>query len=149
MGKSQQSFNKKEREKKRQKKRENKLKRKEERKENRGSGELDDMMAYVDEYGNLTDIPPDPSQKKKINVKDIEIGTPKLEKSIKETNYEGTVSFFDESKGYGFINDANSSNQYFVHKTGLIDIIEDNDKVSFELEKGLKGMNAINVKKVN
>lgn len=148
MAKSQQSFNKKEREKKRQKKRKEKLKRKDERKENKETGKLDDMIAYVDEAGNITDTPPDPNQKRKVNAKEIEISVPKLDKSQRGDNYEGKVSFFDESKGYGFINDSNSPNQYFVHKSRLIDFIQENDKVTFKLERGLKGMNAIDVKKI-
>ena len=61
---------------------------------------------------------------------------------------EGTVKFFDESKGFGFIKDNNSNEEYFVHVSGLIDNIEENDEVSFELKQGKKGMNAVNVKKI-
>ena len=61
---------------------------------------------------------------------------------------EGTVKFFDESKGFGFIKDNNSNDEYFVHVSGLIDNIEENDEVSFELKQGKKGMNAVNVKKI-
>jgi cold shock protein len=60
--------------------------------------------------------------------------------------YNGTVKFFNESKGFGFIKDANSSKEYFVHANGLIDQIRENDEVTFELEEGKKGLNAVNVK---
>ena len=60
--------------------------------------------------------------------------------------YNGTVKFFNESKGFGFIKDANSSKEYFVHANGLIDQIRENDEVTFELEEGRKGLNAVNVK---
>ena len=65
-----------------------------------------------------------------------------------DTVRTGKVSFYDSSKGYGFINDLDSQEKYFTHVSGLIDQIKENDKVSFELEKGLKGMNAVKVKLV-
>ena len=58
----------------------------------------------------------------------------------------GTVKFFNESKGFGFIKDASSDKEYFVHVNGLIDSIRENDEVVFELEEGRKGLNAVNVK---
>lgn len=147
MAKSQQTYNKIEKEKKRLKKREEKKKKKEERK---ASGDTVSEFAYVDEYGNLTDTPPDPSQKIEVDAESIEIGIPKKEDSEEETDFskEGKVSFFDHSKGFGFILDSISQEKYFVHVTGLIDQIQENDKVTFELEKGPKGMNAVRVKKL-
>jgi CspA family cold shock protein len=59
---------------------------------------------------------------------------------------EGTVKFFNESKGYGFIKDDETENEYFVHVSELVDRIKDNDKVTFELKEGRKGLNAVNVK---
>ena len=61
---------------------------------------------------------------------------------------EGKVKFFNESRGFGFIKDSESDEEYFVHVTGLIDNIEENDEVSFDLKEGKKGMNAINVKRI-
>lgn len=61
----------------------------------------------------------------------------------------GTVKFFNNSKGFGFIKDDESENEYFVHVTGLIDEIRENDKVSFDLTEGKKGLNAVNVKLVD
>jgi CspA family cold shock protein len=58
----------------------------------------------------------------------------------------GTVKFFNESKGFGFIKDKNSDKEYFVHVTGLTDQIRENDEVVFELQEGRKGLNAVNVK---
>ena len=147
MAKSQQTYNKIEKEKKRLKKREEKKKKKEERK---ASGDSVSEFAYVDEFGNLTDTPPDPSQKVEVDAESIEIGIPKKEDSEEENDFskEGKVSFFDHSKGFGFILDSNSQEKYFVHVTGLIDEIKENDKVNFELEKGPKGMNAVRVKKI-
>jgi cold shock protein len=59
---------------------------------------------------------------------------------------QGKVKFFNESKGFGFIKDDESGTEYFVHVTGLIDQIREDDEVSFELKEGKKGLNAVNVK---
>lgn len=59
---------------------------------------------------------------------------------------EGTVKFFNETKGFGFIKPADGSQDIFVHVSGLIDEIRENDKVSFEVQNGKKGLNAVNVK---
>jgi len=59
---------------------------------------------------------------------------------------EGTVKFFNESKGYGFIRETSTGKEYFVHVSGLIDDIRKDDQVVFELTEGKKGLNAVNVK---
>jgi cold shock protein len=59
---------------------------------------------------------------------------------------KGTVKFFNESKGFGFIKEENSGKEYFVHSSGLNDSIKENDVVTFDLEQGRKGLNAVNVK---
>ncbi len=59
---------------------------------------------------------------------------------------KGTVKFFNETKGFGFIKDSESAKEYFVHSTGLKDNISENDEVTFDLEEGKKGLNAVNVK---
>lgn len=149
MAKSQQTFNKTEKVKKRLKKREDKKKKKEARKlEAEQSGKKGIQFAYVDHFGNLTDTPPDPSMKVEVELEDIEISIPKKEDLEPEDPIRnGKVSFFDSSKGFGFIIDTENNEKYFVHVSGLLDPIEENDKVTFELEKGLKGMNAVRVKK--
>ena len=58
----------------------------------------------------------------------------------------GTVKFYNDSKGFGFIKDANSPKEYFVHSSGLKDSIRENDEVTFDLQAGKKGLNAVNVK---
>jgi cold shock protein len=60
----------------------------------------------------------------------------------------GTVKFFNGTKGFGFITEDDSNTEYFVHVSGLIDQINEGDKVEFELTEGKKGMNAIDVKVV-
>jgi cold shock CspA family protein len=149
MAKSQQTFNKSEKEKKRLKKREDKKKKMEARKaESKISGKKGYEIAYVDHLGNLTDTPPDPSKKITIQAEDIEISIPKTpagERAAFDPVRQGTVSFFDNSKGFGFIIDAENQEKYFTHVSGLVDEIAEGDKVSFELQKGMKGMNAVKV----
>ncbi len=60
---------------------------------------------------------------------------------------KGTVKFFNELKGFGFIKDSESEKEYFVHASGLVDQIKEGDEVSFELQEGKKGLNAVNVKR--
>jgi cold shock CspA family protein len=152
MAKSQQTYSKIEKEKKRLKKREDKRKKMEARKaekEENGSSGID--LVYVDHLGNLVDTPPDPSMKVEIEAEDIVLGVPKTLEEDKEPFdpvRKGTVNYFDHSKGFGFIIDAENNEKYFTHVSGLIDEINENDKVSFELEKGQRGMNAVRVKKV-
>jgi CspA family cold shock protein len=62
---------------------------------------------------------------------------------------EGTVKFFNEAKGFGFIKSNNSGEEVFVHVSGLIDEVRENDQVEYELERGKKGMNAVRVKLVD
>ncbi len=62
---------------------------------------------------------------------------------------QGTVKFFNETKGFGFIKPSNSNTDIFVHTSGLIDQIRENDEVEYEEERGKKGMNAVNVKLVD
>lgn len=149
MAKSQQTFNKLEKEKKRLKKREEKQKKKEARKAEAKENPKGIQFAYVDHMGNLTDTPPDPNMKIKVDAESIVIGIPKKEDSEEEEDpiRNGKVSFFDSSKGFGFIIDTENNEKYFTHVSGLIDEIAENDKVTFELERGMKGMNAVKVKK--
>ena len=148
MAKSQQTYNKSEKEKKRLKKREDKRKNMEARKADaKENGKAGIEFAYVDHNGNLTDTPPDPDLKVEVELEDIILGIPKKEEGEAEDPIRnGKVSFFDSSKGYGFILDTDNQEKYFTHVSGLIDEIAENDKVTFELERGLKGMNAVKVK---
>ena len=151
MAKSQQTFNKSEKEKKRLKKREDKRKKMEARKlEAKEKGKQGIQFAYVDYNGNLTDTPPDPSQKIEVDAESIVLGIPKKEESdeVYDPIRKGKVSFFDSSKGFGFIIDTEDQEKYFCHVSGLIDEIAENDKVEFELEKGQRGLNAVRVKRV-
>ena len=150
MAKSQQTFSKTEKEKKRLKKRQDKQKKMDARKADKdenGTGGI--QFAYVDHNGNLTDTPPDPTMKVVYELEDIQISVTKKEDLPQEDPLrKGKVSFFDTSKGFGFIIDTENNEKYFTHVSGLIDQIAENDKVSFELEKGMRGMNAVKVTKL-
>jgi cold shock CspA family protein len=147
MAKSRETYSKKENEKKKHKKKQDKEYRKDQRKAEKGEGKsFEDMIMYVDEDGNLTSTPPDPTKKKKVNKDDIEIGVPKREKE--DPVRKGKVSFFDDSKGFGFIIDRESDERIFVHINSLDEPVKVNDKVTFEIEKGPKGPVAVNVQLV-
>lgn len=149
MAKSQQSFNKKEKEKKRLKKRKEKLERRAQRKlekAERGKVAFEDMLAYVDENGNLSDTPPDPSKKKEIKAEDISLGNSPIDRSDEMGERRGKVNFFNEEKGYGFIVDSKSKASVFVHVNQLEEPVKEGYKVTFEIEMGPKGPNAVNVK---
>ena len=148
MGRSQETFSKKEKEKKKMQKRKDKLHKKEERKANSNKGkDIEEMLAYVDENGNITSTPPDPKKKKVVNKEEIQIGIPKQEALTQaDLIRNGTVTFFNDSKGYGFIKEQETQETIFVHINGLVDKIKEGNKVTFEVEKGLKGLNAVNVK---
>lgn len=148
MARPQETFNKKELQKKRAQKRKEKEQRREERKANaKKGGSLDDMMAYVDENGNITSSPPDAAKKKSIKLEDVVIGSRNLVDNTQVgTVRTGKVTFFNDAKGFGFIKDSDSSESIFVHSNGLLTDIKENDNVTFETEKGFKGPNAVNVK---
>ena len=149
MAKSQQSFNKKEMEKKRRKKKQEKFERRQMRKlekAEQGKKTFEEQLAYVDENGNLSSTPPDPSKKREIKVEDIQLGaSSRYDVPINEER-RGKVKFFNEEKGYGFIIDSESRESIFVHANNIEGgLLKQNDKVTFEIEMGAKGLNAIKV----
>ena len=136
---------KRENEKKRLAKREEKLKKKESKKLSGSSNSFEDMIAYVDEYGMITSTPPEENVKRKeIDVDDIVIATPKKE-DMEPVVLKGRVEFFNEARGFGFIKNLSGVDKYFFHVNNLVSKIAENDIVTFDLERGLKGMNAINI----
>ncbi|CAN5215527.1 cold shock domain-containing protein [soil metagenome] len=150
MPKSQETWNKKEKEKKKQKKKEDKAQRKEERKANATGGDFDSMIAYVDEYGNFSSTPPDPLKRKNtVNASSIEVGVARRKATEEvDVNRKGIVTFFNSSKGFGFIKDTDSQESIFTHVKDHQDEIRENDRVTFRVEQGQKGPNAVNVKLV-
>ncbi|MEN6453541.1 MAG: cold shock domain-containing protein [Prolixibacteraceae bacterium] len=149
MGKSQETFNKKEVRNKKEKKRKEKEKKRFARKEGEKVSGWDNMLAYVDENGRISSTPPDPSKRTEIKLDDIQIAVPKHDDSMKEDPVRrGTVTFFNESKGFGFIRDNDSKESIFVHINNLQDAIKEGNLVSFEIGMGSKGPIAMKVKQM-
>ena len=149
MARSQNSFNKKERQKKKLQKKKEKLQKKEERKANSTSGDLDSMMAYVDEFGNIVDTPPEENAKKStIKAEDIEVSVSRSEPEDMEAERTGKVAFFNDAKGFGFIDEPSTRERYFVHVNNTKEAIAEGDKVKFLVEKGPKGLIAVDVERV-
>lgn len=148
MAKARETFGKKEKEKKRLKQRQDKQEKMLDRKANNKEGKsLEDMMAYIDEEGNISSTPPDPRRKKTFKAEDMQISVPKYEPGEEEVR-SGVVAFFNGEKGFGFINDAKTGERFFVHISQLLEPISENDKVSFDVEAGDRGLSAVHVKKL-
>lgn len=143
------SWNKKERENKKRDERKKKEERKQERKENTAKGKsLNEMMAYLDENGNLTSVPPDNSKRIEIKAEDIEIGVPKQkELTPEELIRSGVITYFNGAKGFGFIEDGENGQRVFVHQSSANMALQEGLKVTFETERGPKGYTAVNVSK--
>ena len=148
MGRSQETFNKKDVRNKKEKKRKEKEKKKLARKESEKKSSLDDMIVYVDEFGMLTSEPPDPTKKKDVKLEDIEIGIPTRPDAEEiDPIRKGIVSFFNDSKGYGFIKDIETKESVFVHVNNVLeDDIKEGNLVTYEVEMGQKGPTAVKVK---
>lgn len=146
MAKSKGPSNKREKEKQRQREKREKREKMEERRANQAKGKpLDEMLAYVDEDGNITSTPPDPEKRKVINAEDIQIGVPKWE-DTEDPLKEGTIDFFDRSKGFGFIL-QNDGTKVFFHINQTTYPVQEGDVVNFTVERGPKGWNAVGVTK--
>ncbi|WP_338870700.1 cold shock domain-containing protein [Spirosoma sp. SC4-14] len=143
------TFSKREKEKQRQKKRKQKQEKMESRKASTPKGQsLDQMLAYVDENGNLSTTPPDPRRQRTVNEEDIQIGVPRQSDIAEGTKiHQGIVTSFSASKGYGFIKDTQTQASVFVHINSLLEPINEQDRVSFTLTMTPKGPSAIEVKK--
>lgn len=148
MARSKTTFNKRELENKRIKKREDKQLKKEERKSASPGGGLDNMIAYVDENGVISSTPPDPTKRKEVDVESIELGVPRRMEDDPNAIRTGRVDYFDHAKGFGFIVEQGSQERYFVHVSGLEEEVKEGNTVTYDLERGPKGMNAVRVKKI-
>jgi cold shock CspA family protein len=145
-----QTWQKKDREQKRQKEKNAKVEKMQQRKENSTKKSFDDMIAYLDENGNLTSQPPDPRKKIEVRLEDIQISVPEYIPPTKdELTHTGKVTFFNTAKGFGFIKDLASQQSIFVHANNLESAISENDIVSFEIEAGQRGPAAVKVKVIN
>ena len=150
MAKSKETFGKKEKEKKRLKDRQDKAEKMEKRNAEAKKGKsLDEMMAYLDENGNITSTPPDPRKKKVFKQEDMQIRVPRQEEvEQQDPTRTGVVSFFNDETGFGFINDSQTGERVFVHVKQLTEQNSEGEKVTFEVEMGPKGASAVNVKKI-
>lgn len=137
------SYHKQEVEKQKQLKRKEKAQRKEERKQNGGKS-FEDMIAYVDENGQITDTPPDMSKRVQVDATSIQVSTQKREE-IEDPQLNGRVEHFNVDKGYGFIKDLASVEKYFFHINSAPAHIKIGNKVTFELERGRKGLCAVKI----
>jgi len=141
------SFAKKEKAKKKAKDKQDKAQKMKERKSNNSKGKsLEDMMAYLDENGNITSTPPDGRKRKEINLEDIQLGAAPV--IPEEVVRNGVVSFFNDAKGYGFITEDKTRENIFVHANQLLQPVKERDKVTFERERTPRGYSAIKVKKI-
>ncbi|RLD69883.1 MAG: cold shock domain-containing protein [Bacteroidetes bacterium] len=147
MARSQETFGKKEVQNKKEKKRKEKEKKRLAKKESEKKSSLDDMIAYVDENGMITSTPPDPTKKKDVKVEDIEIGIPTRESNENDDPVrKGTVTFFNDAKGFGFIKDTETKQDVFVHVNNVLEDIKEGNLVTYEVEMGQKGPTAVKVK---
>jgi len=149
MAKSKASFGKREKEKDKIKKRQEKEEKRLERKNQvRDGNNLDAMLAYVDENGNISSTPPDGTRRKEVNAEDIVIGVPKHEEvEDNNTQRSGIVIMYNDKKGFGFIRDLVSGEEIFVHANNADFPLKQNGEVSFEVEKDFRGKKAVNVTK--
>ena len=147
MSRSQESFNKKETRNRKEKKRKEKEKKRLARKESEKKSDFEDMIAYVDENGNITSTPPDPDKKKEVKLEDIEIGIPKKDDTYQESTLRrGVVTFYNESKGFGFIKDHESSDSIFMHVNNMLEEVREGNIVNYEIERGQKGLVAVQIR---
>ena len=106
------------------------------------------MIAYVDENGRLCSAPPEIS-KTEVDISEISVSTPKQEDIEEPKLLNGRVEHFNSSKGYGFIKDLGSSEKYFFHISTAPSFIKEGDKVTFQIERAARGMNAVGISIIN
>ncbi len=146
MGRSQETFNKKEVRTRKEKKRKAKVEKREKKKAVGKKNTFDDMIAYVDELGRISSTPPDPDKKILVDAEKIEFSTARTKPQIKDFLRKGVVVSFNTSKGYGFIKDMDSNLSFFVHANNLEEPVKENNQVVFEAGKGQKGPIALKVR---
>ena len=147
MGRSQETFGKKEVRKKKEKKRIEKEQKRAKKKSEAKKNSFDDMIAYVDEFGMITPTQPDTENRQEIDADSIELDVSKnRQEAVTSSLHKGVVTYYNESKGFGFIRDLESDERIYVHVSNLVDAIEENSIVTYETAKGFKGSSAINVK---
>ena len=105
------------------------------------------MIAYVDEFGNISPVPPDPDKKTVIDAESIELKITKNKPEIKPNQErKGIITFYNEKKGFGFIRDLESNQRVFVHANNLLEPVKEDNIVVYEAGKGQRGISAMKVK---
>lgn len=107
------------------------------------------MLAYVDENGVLHTSQEDVKPREEVDISEIEVSVPRQSEIEDEEPMSGRVEYFTASKGYGFIKDASDGEKYFFHITNAPAGIAEGDRVTFELERGTRGMNAVRIAIIN
>jgi cold shock CspA family protein len=147
MGRSQETYNKKEVRNKKEKKRKEKAQKREIRKNEGKKSNFNDMIAYVDEFGRITSTPPDPDKKSVVVAENIELKiTRNNPQGAADYIRKGVVISYNESRGFGFIRDMETNQRVFVHANSLLEPIRENNIVVFEIGRGAKGPSAMKVK---
>lgn len=126
----------------------NKVERAEMRKKNSDKGRsLEEMYVYVDEFGNLSSVPSDPSKRKAVDLSEITFQTEPTQNHPAQADSlrTGTVQYFSQSKGFGFIVDSLTGDRIFVHASELSRPVTENEQVTFEKQRNAKGFFATNV----
>ncbi|MEX6689809.1 cold shock domain-containing protein [Danxiaibacter flavus] len=149
MSKSKESFSKKEKEKKRMQKKQMKETKKLERMANNDKGKtLDEMYAYVDEFGNLTSTPPQDRPNKELRVNRNLPAATGGNSHNEQKPRKGIVTFFNAAKGFGFIRDLQTNERIFMHFSSLTEQVEQDMEVTFEVQHSTRGLTAAKVKPV-
>ncbi len=147
MGRSHETYNKKELRNKLDKKRKDKEQKRAMKKSEGKKSSFEDMIAYVNEFGVITSAPPDPAKKTVVTAESIELRIIKNSpENTPDVLRKGVVTFFNESRGYGFISDMESHQRVFVHANSLLEPIVENNVVNYKIVNGPKGPSAIKVK---
>jgi len=147
MSRSQETIGKKEVRNKKEKKRKEKAQKRAKKKSEGKNSSFDDMIAYVDEFGMISSTPPDPDKKTVIIAEDIELKVTKNKpENTPDFVRKGVITFYNESKGFGFIRDLESNQRVFVHANNLMEPVKENNVVIFEIGKGPKGPSALKVR---
>lgn len=145
MARSQETYNKKEVRNKKEKKRKEKAAKRQARRDGEKSS-MDDMIAYVDENGMITDEPMDPGMKSEIKLEDIEVSVPKgNSKEDEDPVRKGTITFYNDSKGFGFIKDLETKQNVFFHANNVLGEVKEGNLVTYEVEMGQRGPAGVQV----
>ena len=116
---------------------------KEQERQSNGPSSFEDMIAYVDQFGVLHSVPQERLEEE-VDASHIEVSVPKQE-DVEVAPLMGRIEYFNAAKGYGFVKDADCGEKYFFHISSAPATIAEGDRVTFEIERGMRGMNAVRI----